>query len=385
MSNTARILLTGLLFISCTFQVFAQGGECDLTLTHSESEFNAGHFYSIPALLNECLTNKNFTKEQEVRAYLLLCQVYLIIDDPIAAEDSYLKLLKVDPEYVANEVRDPIDVVYLSKKFTATPIFTPHFRVGFNSSLYSSIYSVSTEPYGVPLRSGIRLNGQVGAGVDWNITDNISLCLEGDFASRGYKLDRTDISNGDGLSVVADQFWLDLPFYIKFSDNRDRKIRPFGYVGVAANYLISASNVYQYTDNKPGGSQLVSEGPSESVKYQRNVMNRSWLIGGGVKYKWGKDFLFADVRYMGGLSNMASSNQIYYADPTATDKGKIGNPNYYISNDITRYRYVSDLFRLDNISISFGYIHPIYNPRKIKNANTKGVSRKIRKKGGSST
>ncbi|MEJ0057462.1 MAG: hypothetical protein WDN75_18505 [Bacteroidota bacterium] len=138
-TTTARILLTGLLLISCTFQVYSQGGECDLTLTQAESEFNAGHFYSIPGLLNECITNDNFTKEQKVRAYLLLSQVYLIIDDPIAAEDSYLKLLKVDPEYVANEVRDPIDVVYLSKKFTATPIFTPHFRAGVNTSLIQTI------------------------------------------------------------------------------------------------------------------------------------------------------------------------------------------------------------------------------------------------------
>jgi Outer membrane protein beta-barrel domain len=379
MSNTARILLTGFFFISCTFQVYAQGGECGLILTQAESEFNAGHFYAIPSLLNECIANDNFSKEQKLRAYLLLSQAYLIIDDPIAAEDSYLKLLKVDPEYVANEVRDPIDIVYLSKKFTATPIFTPHLRFGFNTSIVRSIYSVSTEPYSLPVQYGLRFNLQGGAGLDWNITDNFSLCIEGNVASRAYKLERTDVSDNDGLTLTATQFWLDVPLYVKFSDNRDKKVRPFGYAGVAMNYLLSSSNLYQYTDNKPKGSQLVTEGPSESVRYQRNAMNRSWLVGGGVKYKWGKDFFFVDVRYMAGLSNMVNSDQIYYADPSTVDPGKLGNPNYTLSNNITRYRYVSDLFRLDNVSISFGYIHPIYNPRKVKKAKTKSVSRKIRK------
>ncbi|MEJ0057461.1 MAG: porin family protein [Bacteroidota bacterium] len=148
------------------------------------------------------------------------------------------------------------------------------------------------------MQSSLRLNLQIGAGLDWNITDNISLCIEGDIASRAYRSERTDVSNNDGLVVTSTQVWLDVPLYLKYSDNRDKKIRPFGYAGIAANYLLSASNLYQYTDNKPTGSQLVTEGPSESVKFQRNQVNRSWLIGGGVKYKWGKDFLFADVRYM---------------------------------------------------------------------------------------
>ncbi|MEJ0057460.1 MAG: hypothetical protein WDN75_18495 [Bacteroidota bacterium] len=73
------------------------------------------------------------------------------------------------------------------------------------------------------------------------------------------------------------------------------------------------------------------------------------------------------------MSNIINTNQIYYSDPSIslTDKGKLGNPAYTVSNNITRYRYVSDLIRMDNVSISFGYIHPIYNPRKVKKATQK--------------
>ncbi len=381
MGKASRNLIAGLLIISCTSLVYAQGSECDQTLSHAETEFNAGHFYSIPSILQKCL-NQGLSQEQSVRAYLLLCQAYLIIDDPIAADDSYLKLLRADPEYVADERKDPIDIVYLSKKFTATPIFTPHFRLGFSSSLFRSIYSISTEPYPVNTQNYLRFNAQIGAGIDWNINDNLSLCIEGDFASRAYRRVRSGISAGDEQTLIANQFWLDVPLYLKYSSSTGN-IRPFGYAGVAINYLLSSKNTFTYTDNKADGSQLQAVGPSEDVKYQRNLLNKSFVIGGGVKYKWGKDFLYVDLRYMGGLSNMVRNNEVYYQDPgTNPDKNPIGNPDYYLSNNLTRYRYVSDVFRLDNISLSFGFIHPIYDPRRVKKARTKSVSRQIEREEG---
>jgi hypothetical protein len=381
MTKTIPFFIAGLLMISCPRLLRAQGSDCDLALTHAESEFNAGHFYSIPSILGRC-PEEGLSKENTVRAYLLLCQAYLILDNPIAADDSYLKLLKVDPEYVATEDKDPIDVVYLSKKFTATPIFTPHFRLGFNTSLFRSIYSISTEPYGASAQNTLRLGFQAGAGIDWNIDDNFSLCAELDFSTRGFRRSRTDFfSGGDKSEVTSTQNWLDLPLYLKYSYDKGN-IRPFGYVGVALNYLVSSDNVMIFTDLKSTGSQLLSEGPSESVTYARNQINRSFVVGGGIKYKWGKDFLYVDLRYMGGLSNVANENMIYYQDPGKVNALQSGNPGAYMSPNVTKYRYVSDLFRLDNISLSFGFIRPIYDPRKVKRARTKSVSKKIRREEG---
>lgn len=385
MGTTVRNLIAGLFFISCACPLYGQG-DCvpDQTLSHAEAEFNAGHFYSIPTILKKCIDEGKFSQEQSVRAYLLLCQVYLLIDDPISAEDSYLKLLRADPEFVPNDKDHPIDVVYLSTKFTATPIFTPHFRLGLNTSFFRSIYSVTTEPYAVSVRRPLHFGLQLGGGIDWNINDNISLCAEIDLATRGYERVSTGVAGADEESVIGSQVWIDLPVYLKYSYTlkKNTKIRPFGYVGFAMNYMLSANNEFTFTDNKPAGSQLVAEGPSETVSYQRNLLNRSWLVGGGVKYKIGKDFVYADLRYMGGLSNMARENQIYYTNRDNVDPKQIGNPGYYLSDHLTKYRYVSDLFRLDNISLSFGYVHPIYDPRKIKRARTKGVAKQINKEEG---
>jgi opacity protein-like surface antigen len=378
MRRAALFFLAGLLFISCPRLLRGQGSDCDLALTHAEAEFSAGHFYAIPSILGRC-PEQGLSKENTVRAYLLLCQAYLILDNPIAADDSYLKLLKVDPEYVATEEKDPIDVVYLSKKFTATPIFTPHFRLGLNTSFYRSIYSVTTEPYAILSTNSLRVGFQGGGGIDWNIDEHFSVCWELDFSTRGFKRAWTDgFAAGDKSEVTASQNWIDVPLYFKYSYDKGN-IRPFGYAGVALNYLISASNQMLFTDVKSSGSQLVAEGPSETVTYQRNQFNRSFIVGGGIKYKWGKDFLYVDLRYMGGLSNTANESMIYYTDPSKVDPSQKGNPDFYMSGNVAKYRYVSDIFRLDNVSISFGFIRPIYDPRKVKNARTKSVSRKIRR------
>ncbi len=382
-----RTLLASLIVFVSTFSGYGQTAaqtdvDCDQQLSHAESEFSAGHFYSIPSILKECLTSSRLSKEQLVRAYLVLCQSYLILDDPNAAGDNYLKLLRADPEYVPNEKDDPIDIVYLSKQYTATPIFTPHFRIGLNASFFRSIYSISTEPYGISSQNPLRLGFQLGGGMDWNINDNISVCIEADFSSRGYQRILTSGVNTDETNIQASQLWLDVPIYAKYSFSLTDKIRPFGYVGVAGNYLLSASNQFTYTDNKSTGSQLVSEGPSESVTSQRNKLNRSWLVGAGIRYKMGKNFVFVDFRYMAGLSNLANESKIYYQDPSTIDPQQIGNPNNYLSANVTRYHYISDLFRMDNLSMSFGFVKPLYNPRKVKHARTKSVARSIRKEEG---
>ena len=90
------------------------------------------------------------------------------------------------------------------------------------------------------------------------------------------------------------------------------------YLDVAAKIeTISSTFSTSIVDNKPisAGTQLVAEGPSENVTYQSNLFNRSWIVGGGIKYKIGKDFLYADLRYMSGLSNIALTNKIYYQNP----------------------------------------------------------------------
>jgi Outer membrane protein beta-barrel domain len=332
----------------------AQDKDCEQILIQADDEFKAGRFYGIPSMLKACL-DRGFTNEQKVRAYLILTQAYLILDDPIAADDSYLKLLNADPEYVANPARDPIDVYYLSRKFTSTPVFTPHIRIGLNTSRPRVIQEITTSGTPLDRKEIFKMGFQMGVGFDWNINNNWSLCAEGNFSSKAFKRETRGYARNDNQEMQERHTGFDIPLYVKYSDDSG-KIRPFGYAGFAISMLTSSNISLQFNNTTPSSNTEVgvkqTSGPDEKVLFKRNFLNHSLVFGGGAKYKIGRDFVYADLRYMAGLSNFTKSEKNYYTENGAFDPS------------ITSYQFVSDFFRLDNLSLSFGYIHPIYNPRK---------------------
>lgn len=354
--KSISFLLLG--FIS--FSVSAQNLDCEQSLIQATSEFEAGHFYAIAGILKPCL-DRGFSKEQRVRAYLLLTQAYLVLDDPISADDSYLKLLKADPEYIANPTRDPIDVYYLSKKFTTTPIFTPHFYAGGNISFPRTIHSVSTNPAPDNIDKTLRIGYQFGAALDWNVDSRWSLCIGANYSLKNFKTNFSNINGTDTRTFTAKQDWIDVPVYLKYSIDTGR-IRPFAYAGFSANVLLG-SKLSLVSVNVNGTSQVPSTGPDETATFKMNSFNQSVLIGGGVTLKQGINFFYVDVRYMAGLTNVVNPKLNYY------DQNGNFDPN------LSKYGYVSDLFRLDNLSISVGFVKPIYNPRKKQKAVTSLLQR----------
>ena len=330
--------------------VIAQNNECEQTLNFASAEFEAGRFYGLPNILKPCL-EKGFSTEQKVRAYLLLTQAHLIMDDAASAEDSYLKLLKANPEYIAT-TRDPIDVYYLSKKFTATPIFTPHVRIGLNTSLIRTIYGLNSNSVSDPNASHktFKIGYQIGGGIDWNLNDRWSICLGFGYAKKVLKSTLHNYPGGSQGTFTEKQDWFDIPLYLKYSVDSG-KIRPFAYAGIAANLLFNSKLAPEGVDfNSPDpGGQQVSQAPDQSITSMRNFFNRSLVFGGGAKYKVGKNFFYVDVRYMAGLSNVVKNTGF---NPLMTQFPELQ----------------SDFFRVDNLSVSFGYVKPLYDPRKKKKA-----------------
>jgi hypothetical protein len=356
MRHLAVILI---LLLGVSRDLIAQNTDCEQTLNLAAAEFDAGRFYGLPDILKSCL-EKDFSKEQRIRAYLLLTQTYLILDNPAAAENSYLQLLKADPEFVANPVRDPIDVYYLSKKFTSTAIFTPHFRIGANTSLPRTIYDLNTSS-GMSQRSDnktFKIGYLIGGGVDWNINERWSLCLGLEYSKKDFKSSFNDNTQGYQGRFTEKQDWIDVPLYVKYSLDSG-KIRPFAYAGIAANLLIGAKLSPEGVDQDAPthGATQTSQIPDVDIrKSMRNFFNRSLVLGGGAKYKVGKNFFYVDLRYMAGLTNIAKNAQF--------------NPL------LVTFQYQSPLFRLDNLSISFGFVKPLYDPRKKKKA-VEGLLRKL--------
>jgi len=356
-----------LLLTFATRPLLAQD-ECELTLNHAQEEFNAGHLSGIPGLLRECL-EKNQNSEWRQRAYLLLSETYLLLEDPLGAEQSYLNVLRANPEFLPDQSRDPIDLVYLSRKFTANPIFSFWASAGPNVTPVRVIHDVRIggEP-GTRETYSLKLGYQAEAGFEYHYDDNISAALGLSFASTVFKHTTHNLfgPNKDIVEMTDRQTWASIPLSIRYSDNVGR-IRPFGYLGYSFRRLLSDNvniKLFNRDDHLEGETVVITsndkQSPTLNFKNKRESLNQSLFIGGGIKYKYKLDYFFVDVRYALGFKNVVNPDRRY--------------------DDITyRWTYVDDDFRLDNLSISIGYIHPFYKARKLKHARTRSVLRKIKK------
>ena len=352
---------------------------CELTLTRATDEFNAGHLIGIPAMLNDCL-NKHQNREWRQRAYLLLAETYLLLEDPVGAEKSYLEVLRANPEYVTDPQRDPIDLVYLSKKFTATPIFAFYALLGPNTSPIRVIHDVTIggEPQ-TKQSYKLTLGWQIGGGVDYNFNDKLTFSAGFNYAFTGFQHVTTDLfgPNKDIVEFLDRQTWAIVPLTARYTHGVGH-VRPYGYAGFSANFLLRDEGILNVfnrdarpTSTEEGVEELASadaETPNLNLNDHRQRWNASFLLGGGIQYKYKLDFFFVDVRYSFGVKNMANIENRF-------DNYSEGLP----------YPYVDDDFRMDNFAISVGYIRPFYKPRKLKKARTKSVFRFINKHRGDAT
>ncbi len=346
--------------------------ECELTLTRATEEFNAGHLYGIPAILSECL-NKNQNDEWRQRAYLLLTETYLLLEDPLGAENSFLQVLHANPEYVTDANRDPIDLVYLSKKFTATPLLAFHATLGPNASPVRVIHDVTVGGESQTKQSYkvSSLGWQFGAGLDYNFNSHITLSAGLNYVFTAFNHRTTNLfgPNKDIVELLDRQTWAVLPLTVGYGDDKG-KFRPYVCAGYSLNFLLRDKGVLNVfnRDTKPPsvgqdpGSEALSssdnETPNLNLADHRMRLNSSFLLGGGIKYKYKLNYFFVDIRYSFGIKNIANTKNRY---------------NSY--SDGLPYPYVDDDFRLDNVAVSLGYVHPFYKPRKLKKARTKSVLR----------
>ncbi len=362
----------------------AQTMDCEQTIAYATEEFNAGHFHSVPSILNDCLNRLN--RDQRQRAHLLLTQTYLLLDDPIGAQRSYLEVLSANPEFVPSEQLHAIDVVYLSKRFTATPKFSWFVHAGTNVSpvkvilnnrMFEAGLNQAQEQHRYTLRPGYNFGG----GGEFSYNDNLKVRMELNFLQAAYRLEASNQSERDRRSLIERQTSINVPLYLCYSDNVG-KYRPYGYAGISVSHLVvaKASIVNEKVERigssgeEPNEETESREVPSPDLDYlkRRNSLNQSLIFGGGIKYKLGLDFLFVDVRYSAGLKNVVEPDHIY------ADYSRDKTSAQFVDSGLPMaFGHVDDYFRLDNLSITFGFLRPLYKPRELKRVRTGSVLRKI--------
>ena len=211
------------------------------------------------------------------------------------------------------------------------------------------------------LKPGIN----IGAGLDFNYDENISLSLEANYVFTAYQFQRMNVFGRDRLSLNDKQTWLKLPLILKFTDATG-KYRPYGYIGYSLDLLLSDKATLTYNDNTLTDGRVIPdqrESPVLQFTPKRNKMNRSLILGGGLKYKLGLNYAFFDVRYSLGMTNLVKVNK--------TIEEQAEDPAF-------TWGHVDNLFRMNNLSVSIGYLYPLYKPRKLKKAKSRSVLQRIK-------
>ncbi len=361
----AKWVLCFLLLLEC-FAAFAQRN-CQETLQLSRSNFDKGHLYSIPSILKPCI-DKGFTKQEKIQAYWLLTQVYLLVDDPISAEDSYLKLLNLDPEYKVDEVNDPVELVYLSRNFKTTPVFSWHMaKVGVNIGNFTVINAQSMD--GSNQSKGdykSKLGFQIGTGLEIHLNDKISGIMDVSFMQRSFDYNRVMFGKDVLFKKERNSFFVvDLGGKYKFNK---KKIAPFVLAGFSMNMLLGSNYEFNYTNSQGSEGAFESSGPSESNSNQRTSFNYGAYLGGGAQMRLKYSFVSFEIKYFKGFnSNVDRSVQYPFENGYHSDKNFL-------------YAHVDDDYIANSFLFNISWIKPLYKPRKINKLTTKNIFNRIFKK-----
>ncbi len=365
------------LFVS----IYGYGQDCVSSLDLAKASFQGGKLYDIPQILESCIED-GFSTEQKVEAFELLSLVYLYIDEPEKAEESYLNLLKADPEWAPDSASE-VEIDYLSKKFKTTPIFTLYpIKLGVNYSFVKVININGVDNPATTKQSYTQKFGfQVGTGVDWNIFKNISLGGEVLFTTKNYQYHNNLFANppgstlqetpGDSLVIDFTNNGFEVPVFVRYT-HKFKKWYPFAYLGYMFSYTFSFNGKPAYFDiNVKGTDQTVNPDVGRILNLNpiRNSFNHSILGGLGIKYRLKYEYFLFEVRYALGLKNVLNAN----------DQFNFGSGD--TQNDIRAYSYryaqVDDDFRIDNVYINLGFVHPLYKPRKIEKKRRKSRNRSV--------
>ncbi len=359
MGNHYRIYWYFFIFISflISFESHAQD-VCSEQLGMAEDRFEQGKLYEIEGILSNCLED-GFTRDEKIRAYRLLTLTYLYLNYHDKADETYLKLLRLSPEYEYNEDVDEAELINHHKKFTTKPYVYISAKAGLNFNrpiiLHSNSLSDSendTKHYR-PLASY-----QVGGGADILLRNHWYVSGEFYLSRKVFRITDTHLyENSLSTKIDVAQLEFDMPVMLKYV-YWDKVISPFFYFGISPHILMDAvANTESGTliDNA-GTPQPTRALPSINISSSRKNFNYSLLGGVGFDLKAGINYISVEVRYSVSMLNVIKAQDNYRDDLSGLRDLKYTPSSTHVDDD---YKNATFAFIL-------GFTRPLYKARKLE-------------------
>ncbi|MEQ8361651.1 MAG: porin family protein [Cyclobacteriaceae bacterium] len=339
-----KILFGFSLSICCFMSGYAQTtSSCAQTLRLARSTYEQGRLHELPTLLMKCLDENTFTTQERVDALKLLTQTYIYLEEPEKADQHMLLLLQTDHYFAINEAIDPAEFVALYKTFRTTPIY----RFGLKAGTVTTRPNVASRdiPNEGTSKYENRFSFIAGFSIEIPFTEKITLNPELYFQQKSFQnTNIIEVPDGD-FEMVANQAltYISLPLAVQYR-LFDHKLNPYLLGGVSIDYLVNAT--VSAERNRTGFSAI--EKKTFSITGDRANLNLSLVAGTGIKYRLGGGYGIFEVRYNHGLVN-------------ATKKSGTYNNEELIFN----YQSVDGIFKVNSLSITLGYVHNIFKPKKL--------------------
>ncbi len=336
--NNLRIMLFLVLSLMTGSMHLTAQENCALNLKLAQELLSSGQIEKIPSLIEPCISS-GFTREEKIVAYKVLLNAFLFDENPEKAQGTMLNFLKSYPEYQPIST-DPSEFVDLMEQFDNKPRFSVGIIAGGTYSVIRNIESINTSSfrgnYGNYQTSAIGYHA--GFTLIKYLNSKIDICIEADYKSTVF-----DYSvNPDAFTVnTYNEFQSVLNFPLSATYTFGNwKYAPFTRLGINPGLLISS------------GADLVispgAESPRVSKLGSREPFNLWGILGGGVKLKLSRSYIFLDIRY-----NFALNNQVNKSGRNLTQ-----------NDEIWVYRHRDGSFYHDDLNFSIGYVKTIYKPRK---------------------
>ncbi|HEY9004550.1 porin family protein [Ohtaekwangia sp.] len=322
---------------------FAQLASCAQTLRLARSTYEQGRLHEIPTLLEKCLAS-GFSQQEKVEAYKLLCLSYIYLEEPEKADEAMLNLLRTDHYFEINRTTDPAEFIALYNTFRTKPIYRIGGRIGVNATSPNVVAAVKANDGKSKYASKIGI--QVHLTSEVPLTDHLSLNPELGFVQRKFeytnKVEFTDTTFT--TAAVETQNWLTLPVSLRYQFT-SLSFKPYVAVGVEGDYLLASSLTGSRTRK---GYQFIEE-KSFDMKLNREKFNVSAIISAGAQFKLGGGFIITEVRFLYGITKVNSVKAGYGIDSSLPFE----------------YGYADSIYKLNSLSVTAGYVHNIFNPKKL--------------------
>ena len=318
---------------------------CAENLQNAQSLFDRGQVEKVVGMLRGCMKS-GFTREEQLSAYKLVIQSYLLGDKLREADSAMLSFLKQNPEYQLSPT-DHASFIHIYNSFNVKPVLQLALHIGTNLPFMTFVdpKSVSGEVIAGEYTTK-ALNFFVSLEAKYQVKPRLEVNIEGGYSQLSFT--NIEIFNDFAeINYNETQHRLEIPLTVTYNIvTLGERFTVYARGGAGAAFTL-ASNANKISFDETGIIDFEPKAVSDiSREDSRIKMDLFGQAGGGLKFKIPKGYLNFEIRSNFGVYNQVLRN----GDSAANIEGG--------------YNYKDDDFNLNNLNFSLGYTLILYKPTK---------------------